>query len=114
MRQIGLVLGLCVVVLVGCKKRENTQDSTTPAPAAVTIKATFDSTGQHPGTAAVAGPTKLTCLRASGINGKCYVVAPGVNNIMAPGTTVGTGGPGTVTLNCNGTGNYLECYLQVG
>ena len=114
MKHIGLGLGFCVLLLVGCKNSEKTDNPATPAPAAVTIKATLDSTGQHPGTAAVGGPTKLTCLRASGINGKCYVVGPGVNNIMAPNTTVGTSGPGTVTLNCNGTGNYLECYLQVG
>ena len=108
MKRLSLILGVCLVIVVGCQK------SAPENAASVVINATVDNTGQHPGTAAVAGPTKLTCLSASGKDGRCYVVGPGVNNIIAPGAIVGTSGAGTVTLNCNGTGNFLQCSLRVG
>ncbi|HTA21926.1 MAG TPA: hypothetical protein VK763_00210 [Terriglobales bacterium] len=82
--------------------------------AAVVIKATVDSTGQHPGSTAVSGPTQVKCLTASGGDGKCNINAPGYSGDIAPGTSIGTSGAGTVTLNCSGTGNYLACSARVG
>lgn len=77
------------------------------------IKATLDNSGQHPGTAAVQGPATVTCLSASGSGGTCFIVGPGYSGQVAPNKQIGTSGAGTVTLNCNGTGNYLTCSAKV-
>lgn len=103
---------ICMCTLVGCGQEK--KDNENASPAAVVIKATFDKTGQHPGTTAVQGPTPVTCLSASGGGGKCNIAAPGYFGDIAPGTQIGTSGAGTVTLNCSGTGNYLACSAKVG
>jgi hypothetical protein len=72
------------------------------------ISSTTDANGnQHPGSAAVSGPSSVTCISASGQNPgtytpSCFIVAPGYGGIVNKGNTIGTSGAGTVTLTCNG------------
>lgn len=72
------------------------------------ISSTTDRNGnQHPGSAAVSGPSSVTCISASGQNSSqyppsCFIVAPGYGGIVNRGNTIGTSGAGTVTLTCNG------------
>lgn len=85
------------------------------------INATRDNAGEHPGTAATTGPARITCIRAttdmfnSQIQPSCYVVSPGYVGPLATGPdhTVGTSGPGTVRLTCNGQGNKLACSASI-
>jgi hypothetical protein len=88
--------------------------------AAQIIKATFDNTGQHPGTAAINGPARIVCLSAtsdipnSQPKPTCLVQAPGYyGNLNPPNGQAGATGAGTVILNCNGTGNYLTCSASI-
>jgi hypothetical protein len=83
------------------------------------ITASFDSTGQHPGTAAIGGPVKITCTRAvSDIPNpqprpSCLIQAPGYGGNLNPGQSAGASGAGTVVLNCNGQGNVLRCGARI-
>ncbi len=84
------------------------------------ISARSDATGQHPGTAAVSGPTKITCTAAASSSPNsqpkpnCYINSPGFNGNLEVGQSAGTSGAGTVTLNCNGQGNVLTCSARIG
>jgi hypothetical protein len=65
------------------------------------------SGNQHPGSAAVGGPSSVTCVSAVGSNPRqyppsCNISAPGYNGAVNIGQTVGTSGAGTVALTCNG------------
>lgn len=83
------------------------------------ISARLDNTGQHPGTAAISGPARITCTNATSDiprpdpRPSCSISAPGYNGDVQRGQTVGAGGAGTVTLNCNGQGNRLTCSARV-
>src|SRR5205814_1800741 len=84
-----------------------------------TISATVDKSGQHPGTTAVRGPATVTCASATSDTPNpspkpsCFIIAPGYSGSLDPGRSVGTSGAGTVTLNCNGQGNRLNCSAEV-
>jgi hypothetical protein len=85
--------------------------------AAQTITATGDANGsQHPGTAAIRGPSSIKCVSAIGQGHQqkpsCYITAPGYSGIVDIGKTVGASGAGTVTLTCNGQG-ALRCTAQI-
>jgi len=67
---------------------------------------------QHPGTAAVSGPAKVTCVSVGGTNATCYITGPGVAKQVPKGGQVGTSGAGTVTLICNGSG-ALTCAARM-
>lgn len=75
---------------------------------AQTISSTTDRNGnQHPASAAISGPSQVTCVSASGNDPRnyppsCNVSAPGYNGAVNPRQTVGTSGAGTVRLTCNG------------
>ena len=83
------------------------------------INASFDKTGQHPGTAPISGPATITCLSATSRSPtgqpkpSCFVVAPGYTGNLAPQQKAGASGAGTVTLNCNGQGDVLKCSAAV-
>jgi hypothetical protein len=84
------------------------------------INASTDMNGnQHPGTTAVRGPARVTCLTATQSSAHpgdppatCYVQGPGVASQVQKGANVGTSGAGTVTLTCNGQGR-LTCSARV-
>ena len=106
-----LCAAICLFVLAGWGEDKKAETKSVQI-----IKATFDSTGQHPGTAAIQGPAKVTCLSATGAGGTCYIEAPGYSGQVSPNppnNPIGTSGAGTVTLNCNGTGNNLACSAKV-
>lgn len=78
-----------------------------------TLNASNDGNGsQHQATAAISGPSLITCTKAScsssGSDSRCYVVAPGFSGQLNPydlnNNHAGASGAGTVTLTCNGTG----------
>ncbi|SRR6266481_3253485 len=78
-----------------------------------TISSYTEASGnQHPGTAAVSGPAKVTCTNVGGKNATCYVTGPGVAQQVPKNGQVGTSGAGTVTLICNGTGP-LTCQARI-
>lgn len=72
---------------------------------------------QYPDSAATSSPASLTCTSASGAsNARCSFSAPGFMGFVGVGQTVGTTGPGTVTLYCAGTypvGGGLNCAAKV-
>jgi hypothetical protein len=70
------------------------------------------SGNQHPGTAAVSGPAKVTCTNVGGTNATCYITGPGVAQQVPKNGQVGTSGAGTVTLICNGSG-ALTCQARI-
>ena len=79
----------------------------------VVIHATQEASGnQHPGTAAVKGAAKVTCIATAGKDCTCYITGPGVASQVPKGGVVGTSGAGTVTLTCNGQG-ALSCSARV-
>jgi hypothetical protein len=76
--------------------------------------------GHDPATAAIGGPAKIKCTKATTDfygNPKqgpgCVISAPGVALQIKPGETVGASGAGTVVLTCWGTGNRLTCSAEV-
>jgi hypothetical protein len=84
-----------------------------------TISANSVNGQPHPGTTAVKGPAKVTCVNASQSGAKpndppasCYVTGPGLGSALPKGASAGTSGAGTVTLTCNGIGN-LSCSARV-
>ena len=84
-----------------------------------TISASSVNGQPHPGTTAVKGPAKVTCLSATQSGAKasdppatCYVTGPGLASQLPKGANAGTSGAGTVTLTCNGIGN-LRCAARV-
>lgn len=84
------------------------------------ITATFDKTGQHPGTAAISGPSRIVCLSATSNipnpqpKPTCFVQAPGFSgNLDPPRGEAGASGAGTVVLNCNGQGDFLRCSVSI-
>ena len=87
--------------------------------AAQTISASSDQTGQHPGTAAIAGPARVTCVSATSDipnpqpRPSCNITAPGFGGDVKVGSTIGASGAGTVTLTCNGQGNRLACTARI-
>jgi hypothetical protein len=91
----------------------------TAAKSAQNISATVDKTGQHPGTAPISGPATITCTNASSNlpNGQpkpsCFISAPGFNGNLNKGQRAGASGAGTVTLNCNGQGDFLSCSASI-
>jgi len=108
MTRLSLSFALCFIALGGCKSSKET------AVGRQVISAAVDMTGRHyPGTASVSGPSRLICLEASGAGGSCFVVAPGYTGNLQPGGSRGTSGPGTVALDCSGTGDFLQCSLQI-
>jgi hypothetical protein len=78
----------------------------------------LDHGGEHPATAAVAGPTPVKCIEAephlANPPASCFIVAPGIQQNVPVGSTVGTSGAGTVKLTCNGSGKKLTCSARVG
>lgn len=77
------------------------------------LNASTDANGnQHNQSAAVGGPARVTCTMAAGKNPTCFIVGPGVAQQVPQGQDVGTTGPGTVTLSCNGTAP-LRCQARV-
>ena len=87
--------------------------------AASTISASVDKTGQHPGTAPIAGPATIKCISATSNiprpqpTPSCLINAPGYNGNLNPGQSAGASGAGTVVLNCNGQGDILRCSASV-
>jgi hypothetical protein len=67
---------------------------------------------QHNQSTAVGGAAKVTCAMAAGKNATCFIVGPGAAQQVPQGQNVGTSGPGTVTLSCNGTAP-LRCQARV-
>ena len=116
------VLTLFTVGLGLCQTEANSAKNTakkTAAKSGQSISATFDKTGQHPGTAPVTGPATVTCTNATSNipnpqpKPSCFVTAPGFNGNLDKGQKAGTSGAGTVTLNCNGQGDFLSCSATV-
>lgn len=76
------------------------------------------SGGSYPDSAPVVSPATVTCTSVFGASGgRCQISGPGVNPInLNPGQSVGTSGPGTVTLWCTGyipVGQTLSCTASV-
>jgi hypothetical protein len=94
-------------------------DKKTTAKSGQSISATFDKTGQHPGTAPITGPATVTCTNATSNipnpqpKPSCFITAPGFTGNLDKGQKAGTSGAGTVTLNCNGQGDFLSCTANV-
>lgn len=83
-----------------------------------TISASSNMSGSTPGTAPVSSPSVVTCTQASGgIYGtKCSINAPGITTLLDVGQSIGTSGPGTVTLKCYGqynSGGGLTCKAKI-
>lgn len=93
--------------------------STSVAGRTQTISARSDRTGQHPGTAAVGSPATITCVSAGSDipnpqpRPSCFIIAPGFSGDVQVNSRIGSSGPGTVTLNCNGQGNILTCSASI-
>ena len=103
-----LVAAVSCLVLSGCSKVRG---------GLKTITAKVDSTGMHPGNAAVNGPVHVTCVSAVSDNGSvvpptCVVTAPGTDGVVEVGKTIATNGAGTVVLTCKGEGN-LNCVARI-
>jgi hypothetical protein len=83
-----------------------------------TISSTTEANGnQHPGSAALRGPSSVKCESATGSNPRqyppsCTIVAPGYSGTVNIGQTIGTSGAGTVTLTCNGQAP-LRCTASI-
>jgi hypothetical protein len=84
------------------------------------ISASFDKTGQHPGTAAIGGAVAIACVSADSSSPNpqprpsCLIQAPGYSGNLNPGQSAGASGAGTVILNCNGQGDRLTCSARIG
>lgn len=80
-----IVAAIVLIALGGCKREERGTTSRSQI-----INAVTDQTGQHPGTAAVGGPTRVTCISAgSDISNpqprpSCFITAPGFSGNLAP------------------------------
>jgi hypothetical protein len=112
---------ICLVCVIALSLAGVSQGAPGPEQKAApqVMTATVDKTGQHPGTTAIAGPATVKCLSASSstANGQpkpsCFVTMPGYSGNLLPGASAGAGGAGTVTLNCNGQGDFLRCSASV-
>ena len=94
-----------VMCLVGCTQKVTTSSSS--------ISATYDQTGEHPGTAQVTGVATVSCADATGSQGTpvdCLILAPGYMGEVALHKSVQTTGGGTVQLSCSAQG---RCTAQV-
>lgn len=83
-----------------------------------TISASANVSGSTTGTAPVSSPAVVTCTQASGgtYGTKCSINAPGINTLMDVGQSIGTSGPGTVTLKCYGqygSSGGLNCKAKI-
>lgn len=83
-----------------------------------TIYATANSNGSTTGSASMSSASKVTCTSASGggTSSRCFIQAPGWSGLLTAGQSIGTSGPGTVTLSCTGTypvGGSLSCSAKV-
>jgi hypothetical protein len=117
MRQLSIILGVLAIFGVGASSQDN-PPAKEKAAVSQTISASFNNTGQHPGSAAVKGPVQITCTAANSNhpNGSprpsCQVSAPGFGGPLERGKSAGTSGAGTVILTCNGQGR-LTCSLRI-
>jgi hypothetical protein len=109
-----LVIGLILLVSAGAQ--ENKKNATAKSQV---ISARTDQTGQHPGTAAISGPAKITCTSANSNTQNpqpkpsCFVQAPGFTGNLNVSQSAGASGAGTVILNCNGQGDVLTCSARI-
>jgi len=111
----------CVVIMLveGVALASQSKSEPKSTKATRSISATFDKTGQHPGTAPVKGPATVTCTNATSNVPRpqpppsCFIVAPGYSGQLDKGKSAGTSGAGTVVLNCNGQGDFLTCSASV-
>lgn len=114
----GVAFVLSILVAIGFAQ-DAKQAAKDTKKAAQTVSASSDQTGQHPGTAAIAGPARVTCASASSDipnpqpRPSCNITAPGFGGDVKVGSTIGAGGAGTVTLTCNGQGNRLACTARI-
>ncbi len=79
---------------------------------------TISSTESVTGHASVSTTAVVTCTQAAGgqYGTFCYVQSPGWTGLLTVGQSIGTNGPGTVTLHCNGQypiGGGLSCTAKV-
>lgn len=71
------------------------------------------------GSAIAPSPSVVSCTQASGgQNGTyCFIDAPGWSGILRVGESIGTTGPGNVTIRCNGqysaSGGSLRCAAAI-
>ena len=102
-------------------KNDNPKVSASPrtgTTAAQVITSITDANGnRHPATAALRNPASVKCTFATGNNPQqnppsCFITAPGYSGTLARGQSIGTSGPGTVSLTCNGQAP-LRCSAQI-
>jgi|ERR1700722_11286655 len=99
------ILAIAVVLVAGAFQVVNA--------ASRTISSYTEASGnQHPGTAATNGPVTVTCTSVGGTNAACFISGPGVAKEVAKNVQVGTSGPGTVTLTCDGSAP-LTCQARI-
>jgi len=116
---LSLVVGMLGVSVNGQTADAKSKKSASAASRSQTISARSDNTGQHPGTAAVGSPATITCVSAGSDifnpqpRPSCFITAPGFSGDVQVNSRVGSRGPGTVTLNCNGQGNVLTCSASI-
>lgn len=72
------------------------------------------------GNAISTSPSVVTCTKASGGqdgSSACAISAPGWNGLLRVGESIGTAGPGNVTLTCQGvyaaSGGSLSCAAKI-
>jgi hypothetical protein len=115
----GIAFVLTILVSIGFAQDPQQAAKDGKKAPAQTISASSDQTGQHPGTAAIAGPARVTCASASSDipnpqpRASCNITAPGFSGDVKVGSTIGASGAGTVTLTCNGQGNRLACTARI-
>jgi hypothetical protein len=116
---LSLAIGTLGVSVNGQTADAKSKTNASVAGRSQTISARNDNTGQHPGTAAVRSPATITCVSAGSDifnpqpRPSCFITAPGFSGDVQVNGRVGSSGPGTVTLNCNGQGNVLTCSASI-
>lgn len=89
--------------------------------AAETLNASSNDRGAWPGSTIATSVVAVKCLSVTGassnsISPRCFVSGPGYSSYVDIGQSIGTSGPGVVTLTCSGArapGRTLSCSAVV-
>ena len=83
------------------------------------LSARNDETGQHPGTAEVAGPAQVVCtsavsdVKTPSPKPSCNISGPGLPGNVNVGDKVLESGSGNIVLTCNGQGTVVTCSATI-